>query len=467
VRGVLDVLLGAGYQAFIVGGACRDLLDGLKPHDWDVATDATPPQVEACFAERFRLLKQGEKHGTIGVLSHDAQPWCVEVTTFRSETTYSDGRRPDSVQFVRTIEEDLSRRDFTVNALALRWPDMVVIDPFDGLGDLRRRLVRCVGDPQARFGEDGLRLLRAVRLRAERGWKIEKDTYNALGLQAKLLKKVSRERVRDEFARVMTGKFAAAALRDLVKTGLLVRCIPEFQESINFDQRTRHHRQKLDEHVIETVSWVPERLELKLAALLHDIAKPRTFTLDEDGQGHFYGHNKLGAEASAEILRRLRFSREVINRVTLLVKEHMFVYGPQVTDAGLRRLVGRVGRENIADLFELRRADIVASGGMPDPWLDKTWDRVAEVIEGRQPTSETDLAIDGNDIMQATGWEPGPRVGRALEMLLERVLQQPELNERRRLLAELEAIRGQVEIPTRETIKGQPETTTRSGDREG
>ena len=332
VRGVLDVLLGAGYQAFVVGGACRDLLDGLEPHDWDVSTDATPSQVGECFGGRFRLLRQGEKHGTIGVCSQGEETWCVEVTTFRSETAYSDGRRPDSVQFVKTIEEDLSRRDFTVNALALRWPDMVVMDPFGGLADLRRRVVRCVGDPQARFGEDALRLLRAVRLRAERGWKIDKDTYGALRLQANLLSKVSKERIRDEFARVMTGKFAALALRDLVKTGLLVRFVPEFQESVNFDQRTRHQRRKLDEHVIETVSWVPERLDLRLAALLHDIAKPRTFMLDENGQGHFYGHNKLGAETCAEILRRLRFSRDTIIKVSLLVKEHMFAYGPQVTD---------------------------------------------------------------------------------------------------------------------------------------
>ncbi len=445
VRGVLDVLIGAGYQAFIVGGACRDLLDGLEPHDWDVATSATPPQVAGLFEDRFRLVRQGEKHGTIGVCSHNGEAWCIEITTFRSETTYSDGRRPDNVEFVGTVEEDLSRRDFTVNALALRWPDMVVIDPYGGLADLRRRLIRCVGDPKERFGEDGLRLLRALRLEAERGWKVEKDTYGALKLQAKLLTRVSKERIRDEFARVMQGKFATLALRDLVKTGLLMRFIPEFDESVDFDQRTRHHRRKLDEHVIETVSWVPGRLGLRLAALLHDIAKPRTFTLDEDGQGHFYGHNKLGAEVSAEILRRLRFSRDTISAVSLLVKEHMFVYGPQVTDAGLRRLVGRIGRENIADLFELRRADIVASGGLPDPWLDDTWERVCAIVEERQPTGQTDLAIDGNDVMRATGWEPGPKVGRALDMLLERVIQEPELNERSKLLALLDEIMGRVE----------------------
>jgi putative nucleotidyltransferase with HDIG domain len=448
VRGVLDVLVAAGHQAYIVGGACRDLLDGLEPHDWDVSTGATPPETEECFKEQFRLLKQGEKHGTITVCSRGEPVWCVEVTTFRTEKAYSDGRRPDSVQFVPTIEEDLSRRDFTVNALALRWPDMAVIDPSGGLADLRRGLIRSVGDPKARFGEDGLRLLRAIRLRAERGWKIERSTYNALGLQSRLLNKVSRERVRDEFARIMTAKFPGAALRDLVKTGLLVRFIPEFQESIDFDQHTRYHRRKLDDHVIETVSWVPGRLELRLAALLHDIAKPRTFTLDEDDQGHFYGHNKLGAEIAAEVLRRLRFPRDVISTVSLLVKEHMFAYGPQVTDAGLRRLVGRVGRESVADLFELRRADIIASGGMPDPWLDKTWDRVVAIVEGHEPTVETDLAVDGNDIMRATGWGPGPNVGRALEMLLERVLQEPELNNRDTLLSLLGEIRALVEGPT-------------------
>jgi tRNA nucleotidyltransferase (CCA-adding enzyme) len=432
VARVLD-RLSSRYQAFVVGGACRDILQGIAPHDWDVATDAEPGDIAALFQD-YSLNRQGEKHGTVTVIERDGLHRQVEVTTFRVDETYTDGRRPDSVGFVRNIREDLARRDFTVNAIAISWPGMEIVDPFEGEADLSAGLIRCVGEPARRFSEDGLRLMRAIRLRAETGWMIEKATYAGIKSQSRLINKISKERIRDELSRILLGRCAQQGLRDLIHTGLLEKIIVELAGSIGFDQKTPHHYRTLDEHIIETVSWVSQHLAVRLAALLHDVAKPDTFSVDEDGEGHFYGHNKLGAEMAAEILRRLKFDKDTIQRVVILVREHMFTYGPGVTDQGIRRLIGRVGKDNIADLFDLRRADILASGGLVDPWLDHTWDRVMKAIRGKEPTGAKDLAVSGRDVMELTGWTPGPRVGRVLESLLEAVLHNPSLNNREKLL---------------------------------
>jgi tRNA nucleotidyltransferase (CCA-adding enzyme) len=437
VKNILDRM--KDYQAFIVGGACRDMLQQLTPHDWDVATDARPEDIVELFQD-YSLNRQGEKHGTVTVIERETHQQ-VEITTFRVDEAYSDGRRPDSVGFVRDIREDLSRRDFTINAIAVSWPGLEVVDPFGGVDDLARGLIRCVGEPAKRFSEDGLRLLRAVRLRAENGWTIEKATYAAIKAQSRLINKISRERVRDELTRIIMGRCVAQGLRDLMHTGLMAKMVPELADSIGFDQKTPYHYRTLDEHIIETVSWVSQHRAVRLAALLHDVAKPATFTVEE-GRGHFYGHNKLGADMAAVALRRLRFGREIVDRVTLLVREHMFSYGPGVTDQGLRRLVGRVGKDNIADLFDLRRADILASGGMVDPWLDQTWDRVMEVISGNEPTGESDLAVSGHDVMELTGWAPGPQVGRVLAILLEAVINDPSLNKKDQLREMIKQLAG-------------------------
>jgi len=458
VKRVLAALSDCGHSAYVVGGACRDLLSGLVPHDWDVATSATPHEVEGCLAGRYSLVKQGEKHGTTGVVGHGEDgDWLVEVTTFRTESTYSDGRRPDKVEFVQSVEQDLSRRDFSVNAIAVRWPGLDIVDPFGGAADLAKGIIRCVGDPARRFSEDGLRLLRALRLEAERGWTIEKATYAALVSQSRLLARVSKERIREEFSRILVGQSAPRALRDMVRTGLLERFIPEFSEAIGLDQRTPYHKRKLDEHLIETVSWVRPDLVVRLAALFHDVAKPRTFMLDDVGQGHFYGHNKAGAEMTAEILRRLRYDKDTIQRVSLLVREHMFAYGPIISDAGVRRLIGRVGKDNLPDLFDLRRADIIASGGLPDPLLDHMWERVVRAMEGGEPTSAMDLAVDGDDVMDRTGWAPGPRVGRVLAKLFDLVIEYPEKNQRDLLLGLIESVAGTIERDEK------PDGTERSG----
>lgn len=436
VKRVMTTLEGLGYQAFVVGGACRDLLERRTPHDWDVATDARTDAIVRHFNKDYTVLTAGEKHGTIvlGKRNSEGVLQQVEVTTFRTDAEYRDGRHPDKVTFVSTIEQDLARRDFTINAIAVRWPDLKVIDPYGGARDLRSRLIRSVGDPSTRFSEDALRMLRAFRLSSERGFKIHKPTLDAIRKHAALLSAISRERVRDEFSRIMTGEHAGRALREMVSTGLMVQVIPEFGESIGFDQKTRYHTRKLDEHAITAVSWVPGCLVIRLAALLHDIAKPRTFSVDEQGQGHFYDHNKLGEEMAITILKRLRYDRETISQVSLLIREHMFTYGPGVSDAGVRRLIARVKKHNIADLFTLRRADIIASGGPPDPELDRMWDRVVAMLERRDPVSEIDLEVNGTDVMAVTGWREGPAVGRMLALLLDSVIQDPALNRRETLM---------------------------------
>ncbi len=435
VARVLSTLHENGYLSYIVGGACRDLLEGISPHDWDIATSATPDVVKNLFGATHRLITLGESHGTVRLIPRESDTSVyVEVTTLRTEGAYQDARHPDEVQFVEDIEDDLKRRDFTVNAVACKWPDLDVIDPFLGVRDLGRRLIRAVGEPLRRFGEDALRLLRAFRLVSEKGFRIERATYSGISENAHLIDVISRERIRDEFSRLMTGKHVKNALTGMLDVGLLQRILPEFSDSVGFDQRSRYHTRKLHDHVIETVAWVPPRLEVRLAALLHDIAKPRTYSLDESKGAHYYGHAREGAEIASSILKRLRYDSDTVARVSLLVREHMFAYGPEVSDAGVRRLVGRVGRENLADLFELRRADIIAAGGLPDPLLDGMWDRVVVCVTGEEPTGYLDLAVNGTDVMQVTGWKPGPKVGRMLELLLEEVIQDPSLNARDRLL---------------------------------
>lgn len=429
VSSILDLMVGAGHECYIVGGAARAMLLAQHPGDWDVATSAVPAEIRKAL-KGIRLIRKGERHGTIGV-EHEGVT--VEFTTFRAETEYSDGRRPDSVRFVSDIRDDLSRRDFTVNAIALRWPDFAVVDPFGGARDLRRGLLKSVGDATERFSEDALRMMRAVRFESEHGWTIERRTRSAIAANAGRLDGISRERVRDELSRLLIGEDVAAALRDMIALGLMARVIPEFEESIGYPAGSPAGT--LDGHAIMATAAVRPSLHLRLAALLHDIAKPRCFSVDENGEGHFYGHDSAGAEMAGVILRRLKYPGAVRSRVQVLIREHMFFYHPAVSDAGLRRLVGRVGEENVFDLLEMRRADAAAWGAPPGPFLSQVEYRIRSILESREAVSGSGLAVDGRDVMEVLGTGPGPLVGKVLQQLLDAVMDDPTLNERTKLRA--------------------------------
>ncbi|HHY37965.1 MAG TPA: CCA tRNA nucleotidyltransferase, partial [Clostridia bacterium] len=386
VRAVLSSLRNKGYEAYIVGGTSRALISGAKPKDWDISTNSRPEAVreilDACgrgFAE-YSVVDTGIKHGSVSLIVKTAlheEPLRVDVTAFRVEEGYSDHRRPDSIILSTSIKDDLSRRDFTINAIALSWPELGIVDPFGGRRDLRKRVIRAVGDPRERFREDPLRMLRAVRFRSELGFNIERSTWGAIRGLRDMIRLISKERVRDEITRILTGEFAEDAVHEMWKLGLVEEVFPEFPQDAS-----------LFVHSARTMTFVMPVVHLRLAALLHDIGKPSTVCIDEAGKAHYYGHQTAGAQMAEESLKRLHFDTATITRVSLLIREHMFSFPPDITDAGIRRLIRRVGLQNVDDLIELRRADMAASGADPRAciryaeWMKA---RIADATAGEAP----------------------------------------------------------------------------------
>jgi tRNA nucleotidyltransferase (CCA-adding enzyme) len=441
----------AGHEAWLVGGAVRDLHAGRAAKDFDVATSATPEQMVAVFG-RKRTIPTGEKHGTMTVLvdrpSGEREP--VEVTTFRGEGAYSDGRRPDNVEFVADLVEDLRRRDFTMNAIAYDPFDDRVADPFGGRADLEAGIIRAVGAPLDRFREDGLRAMRAVRFAAQLGFRLDPDTEAAIAPARDVFRKVSAERVRDELVKILSSPKPSIGLDLMERTGLLADVLPELCEGVGLSQN-RHHRYDVWRHTIATVdearlltpdeqaatgrpAWI-----IRAAALLHDVAKPRTAAPKEDAPGErtFYRHEEVGAELSDAILKRLRFSNEERAHVVHLVRNHMFWYSDEWTDGTVRRFLGRIGPENVGDLFALREADVRARGRGEDPEVElaELRTRIARTIAEAQALKVSDLALSGADVMRVLGVGPGRIVGEVLRRLLERVLDDASLNTREKLEA--------------------------------
>ncbi|MHB8926729.1 MAG: CCA tRNA nucleotidyltransferase [Bacillota bacterium] len=437
VQAVLRRLALHGHQAFVVGGCVRDLVLGKKPQDWDVTTEARPEEVARIFE---RTVPSGVKHGTMTVLT-TARP--VEVTTYRIDVDYSDFRHPDKVVYTRDLREDLARRDLTINAMALG-PSGELVDPFGGLRDLDRKVIRAVGDPAARFREDALRMMRAVRFSAQLGMTIEPATLSAVKTDAKLLKHVSAERIRDELNKTLLAPAPAASLEVLRETGLLAVFLPELLEGVGFEQNV-HHAFTVWEHTLIAVDAIPPVLHLRLAALLHDVAKPRTLAIIA-GERHFYDHENLGAVMARSILRRLKYDNETIDRVIHLIRHHMALHlSPQMKDSAVRRLIARVGLDNIRDLLELRRADRMGSGKKPGPVSQGTLRllaRIERVLKEDSAFGLKDLAIDGNDVMVIGGLRPGPAIGQILRQLFEEVLENPALNRREILEARVREMAG-------------------------
>lgn len=430
---VMETLESHGHQAYAVGGCVRDLVAGLIPKDWDVATDATPAEVRRIFS---RTVPLGLRYGTVQVRDFGE---AVEVTTFRTESGYADRRHPGRVEFVDSIDGDLARRDFTFNALALDARG-TLIDPFGGVGDLEARVVRAVGDPAARFREDALRMLRAVRFAAQLGAGIEPGTLAAIKAEAPLIGEISRERIRDEMNRILVAAHPVRGLVLMEETGLLAAVLPEVAACVGVEQN-RFHRYDVWRHSLQTVAHVRGDLTLRLAALFHDVGKPSSLTVAEDGHRRFYGHDCAGAEIAGNALRRLRYDAETVSRVTVLVRHHMRLHHlVGAGDAALRRLIREIGPEQVPLLVELAEADIAAKGldnGTPAAQQEVHARLLALSRDDTQPVGLNRLAVDGTDVMRELGVGPGPVVGRALERLLETVMQDPRMNTRRRLLQAL------------------------------
>lgn len=431
----------AGYKAYLVGGCVRDILLGKQPKDWDVATNATPEQIIALFPKTF----YENSFGTVGVVNEDVSDETsklkvIEVTPFRLEAEYSDKRRPDSVIFSQNLEDDLKRRDFTINAIALELKEDLgggkfsceTSDPYDGLGDMKRGIIKTVGKPDDRFAEDALRMLRAIRISCEHNLTIEAETLAAIAKNSELLSHISAERIRDEFVRVIESKEPMKGIVLAQKLGILKFIAPELEQAIGIEQ-TQTHKYDVWEHLLRTLQHAADKeypTYVRLAALFHDIGKPATRQRNEEHkEWTFYGHEVAGAKMTRKIMSNLKFSKDLTEKVVKLVRWHMFFSDTeQISLSAVRRMIANVGKEHIWDLMNVRICDRIGTGRpKEDPYrLRKYKAMVEEAL--RDPLTVGMLKVDGNSLIKGLGITPGPKIGLILHALLNEVLENPAQN---------------------------------------
>lgn len=436
-----------GFEAFAVGGCVRDILLGREPKDWDVTTNAKPEEIQKIFPENF----YENKFGTVGVItgSEKENLKVVEVTTYRIDGEYGDMRHPDEVQFAKTLEEDLARRDFTVNAMALKCDTNIrihanetnntnkyeIIDLFGGQEDLKNRIIRAVGNPEQRFREDALRMMRAVRFASQlsesgTAWEIEENTAKAIKDNDKLLKAISEERIRDEFLKLLDSASPDYGIETMRQLGLLKYVLPELDSAYGVGQN-KHHIYDVYEHSLKSLAYAAKKNygeDVRLAALLHDIGKPDT----KHGEGPnstFYNHEVVGAKITKKILNRLKFSNKQIDKIYILVRYHLFYYNTdEVTESSVRRLVKNVGPENMEELIELRTCDRIGSGvPKAEPYKLRHLKYIIEKVS-RDPISAKMVAVKGEDVMRILNIAPSPKIGQVLTILLDEVLDDPARN---------------------------------------
>ena len=424
VKFIVDELKKKRFHAYLVGGCVRDLLRGVTPEDWDVATDARPEEIQKIFPKSFCE----NKFGTVTVSG-------IEITPFRIEEKYTDKRHPDEVKWAKTIEEDLGRRDFTINAIALEVKSqkskVKIIDPLSGQKDLADKIIRAVGKPEDRFFEDALRMMRAVRFAAALGWEIESKTAEAIKKNSHWLQAISKERIRDEFLKIiMTGR-AAEGIDLLREIGLLKYIIPELEEGYKISQN-KHHIYERYKHALLSLRYAAKQnfnQYVRLAALFHDIGKPRA-KRGEGANATFYNHEAVGAKMTAQILNRLRFPRKDIEKIVKFVRYHLFYYNVGVTESSVRRLVRNVGPESMEELLQVRMADRIGSGcPKAEPYKLRHLKYIIERVS-RDPISTKMLEINGDDVTRILKIKPGLKIGWILDVLLGYVLNDPKKNKK-------------------------------------
>ena len=464
VEFIINEFKKAGFEAYIVGGCVRDFLRGIEPEDWDVATNAKPGEIQKIFPKSFYENKFLTV--TVQTESKNQKLREIEITTYRSEAKYTDKRHPDEVKFAKTIDEDLSRRDFTVNAMAielrsmkdeerkkgnlqnfrLQTSDFKIIDLFNGQKDLKNKIIRAVGNPEDRFSEDALRMMRAVRFAVTLGdgWKLEPKTGQAIKKNAPWLQAISKERIRDEFLKIIMTEKAAEGLELLRKLFLLKYIIPELEEGWGVAQN-KHHIYECYEHSLLSLEYAAKRgfnKYVRLASLFHDIAKPRV----KEGKGQdatFYNHEVVGAKMTLQMLERLKFPKKDIEKIAKLVRYHLFYYHPdEVGESSVRRLVRQVGPENMEELLQLRMADRIGSGvPKAEPYKLRHLRYIIEKVS-RDPISVKMLKVKGNDVIRILDIQPGLKVGQILDILLSYVLDDPQKNEKEFLEKEIKKLSG-------------------------
>lgn len=432
IRQIADTLEQGGFEAYLVGGCVRDLLLSKKPKDWDFTTNATPEQIQNLFPESFC----NNDYGTVGVKNEkediDASLEVVEITPYRTESGYSDSRRPDEVIFGVTLEEDLARRDFTVNAIAYRIKDQKTVDLYGGIEDIKARRIKTVGKADERFAEDALRLMRAVRLATELDFLIESDTITGIGKNASLLKKIAIERITAEFVRIIDSNNPMQGIIFLQKLGLLSFIVPELEEGIGCEQ-SGIHAYDVFEHNLRTMQAAADKnysTTMRIAGLLHDIAKPATRRTGGKNKHYtFFGHEVVGARMTKKILERLRYPREESQIIEKLVRWHMFFADPdQITLSAVRRTIVRIGEDQIQNLLNLRVCDRIGTGRPKEqPFRFRKYKAMVDESL-RDPISVKMLKVNGNRIMELTGEKPGKKLGFVLHALLEEVLNDPAKN---------------------------------------
>lgn len=480
VLNVLKKLHDNKFEAFVVGGCVRDLLLDKMPKDWDITTNAKPLEVIDIFPDSFYENNFGtvgvkvEKFITDNFLKDDREHDVVEVTTYRIESTYSDRRRPDEIAFADSLSDDLGRRDFTMNAIALSpifdsnggAVDFEIIDLFDGQGDIEKRIIKTVGSADERFSEDALRMIRAIRFHAQLGFQIENDTLEAIKKNVAFVGHVALERVKDELVKIILSDNPAEGIEMMQQTGLLGYVIPELEKGIDVAQN-RHHIHTVYRHLTLALKYCPsKKLEVRLAALFHDIAKPQT-KRGEGTYATFYNHDHVGAKIVRKILTRLRFSNDVIEKVVMLVDNHMFYYNPEeVSEASVRRLIKKVSLNNMQDLMDLRVADRLGSGTpKAKPYKLRHLEYIIEKVS-KDAVSVKMLKINGNDLMTVLNITPGPKIGAILEVLLAEVIEKAEKNKYEYLLMRAEQLKNEDLKKLREMAKEKIEEKKEDDDKE-
>lgn len=437
VMKVLQTLESGGFKAYVVGGAVRDLLTKTEVTDWDFTTDATPEEIQKLFPDSF----YDNRFGTVGIAEKHLDGTgesIYEITTFRTESGYSDKRRPDKVVWGKNLHEDLHRRDFTINAMALHCVQgkpskCEIIDPFDGQTDLKKKLIRAVGDANKRFQEDALRMMRAIRIASQLGFSIETKTLLAINKNSSLINQIAGERVRDELLKILASPFPKDGALMLFASGLLQYILPELMETRGVEQ-AGHHTKDVWNHSLDSLAASPSPNPIiRLATLLHDIGKPKVKASREGKEITFYNHEVAGARMTKIISRRLRLSKKDSDLLWLLVRWHMFAYEPHMTDKAIRRFIKRIGKENIANMMSLRVGDRLGGGSKASSWrLRELQTRIEQVL--LKPFTIADLKVDGNDVMEILQLKPGPKVGAILKKLFDEVLDDAAKNEREYLL---------------------------------